>query len=116
MRQRTLRVSVLVVTLLVAGILAPAVYGLHAWQVRRTAAGLLRLASIEEEAGHWLKAAEYVDRYLLLRPDDSESRSRLALDYAQGAVSQPQKRRAIALCYRALGTGEAGEESTLRAK
>ena len=66
-----------VIVLLVATVtVTAAVYGLHFFQVRRTAQLWLKLAEESEEKGQWDEAVFHLDRYLKLRPDDEEAKAR----------------------------------------
>ena len=59
-------------------VVAPSVYFLHQFQVRRTSAAFLVRADELTKEQEWIKAAEYVQRYLRLHPTDSVQRIRLA--------------------------------------
>jgi len=112
--------KVLFITLVMGGLSGVALLMLHAWQLKRTANGLLALAETQEKTSDWFKAAEYLDRYLRLRPNDVRAHVRLALTYGRGAALPEallqQKVRATELHYRALGTGAAEQEATLRTR
>ena len=60
MTRRRLNWKVLLITLVLGGALGGALTGLHAWQLNRTAKGLLVLASAQEQASEWMKATEYL--------------------------------------------------------
>lgn len=102
MVKRSVNLPLLIGTVFVGAILAGGVYGLHKWQISRTAQGLKVLADAQEKIPDWIKAASYLDRYLRLRPDDAPAAGRLALTYARGAKSVPERQRAVSLHYRAL--------------
>src|SRR5262245_40720918 len=121
MIRRTLNWKVLVLTVVLAGASAWSLSKLHAWQLNRTAKGLLDLAAAQEEESDWFKAADYLDRYLRVHAGDTEVRVRLARTYGKGAEplmpSQGDREkervieRAIDLHYRALATGLPDEEA-----
>ncbi len=56
-----------------------------------------------EADGEWLGAANYLFRYLQLRPRDDDVWARLAETYGAKAVTLDEKERGIELLYRALG-------------
>ncbi len=114
MVRRSINLRVLVLTLVIGGALAAGVFGLHYWQVGRTAKGLIALADAKEKEDP-LKAAEYLDRYLRLHSDDHVIRIRLATTYGALATSTPKLRsRAAELYYRAIATGDKDSEVRLR--
>lgn len=98
----TLNWRLLLATVLILGVLAPAVYYWHAFQVERNASSLLILADRDEKRSEWLKAAESLYRYLQLRPNDVETLVRLAEDYQKGAKQPLQKARAMQFYARAI--------------
>src|SRR5688500_7750225 len=105
MTRRTLRLPVLIATLLVAAVMAPGVYFAHAWQLSRLSRALPGHAQREQELGHWAQAASFLDQFLRIRPRDATVRGQLAMVYAKGSETLAQKKRAVQLYYRALGAG-----------
>lgn len=92
-------------------------YFLHRFQLKRSADKLLVMVDSREKDEKWREAAEYLDRYLHLRPGDGEARGRMALDFTRYANSAPSwipKRQAIDLHYRALATGHTKYARELR--
>ena len=114
MIQRTLSIRVLVMTFVAAVVCGGSALLIHRWQISRTAKSFLTHAQTQEQAKNWLKAAEYLERYLRLLPDDARARVRLAETYVQGADSLARKRQAVSLHFRALGAGAADRELRLR--
>jgi tetratricopeptide (TPR) repeat protein len=115
MVKRSINLRLLIATVLGGAALAGGIYGLHAWQITRTAQGLQVLAQAQEQKSEWLKAANFLDRYLRLRPDDAPAAGRLALTYAKGAKSEPERRRAVSLHYRALALDQGSQAAEIRA-
>ena len=101
--RRQLNLPLLIATVVVVAVVAPAVYFWHGFQLVRTAGALLSRAEELEGKQQWLVAAEYVNRYLRLEPDDVDARIRLAVDYERGANTPGRKSRAADLYYRAIG-------------
>src|SRR5262245_25570443 len=114
MVKRTVNLTLLIATAVVGAAAGGAVYGLHKWQVSRTAKGLLVLADAQEKESQWQKAANYLDRYLRLQPDDAPASGRLALTYAKGAQQATEKQRAVSLHYSALAKENSGDVAKLR--
>ncbi len=67
-----------------------------------------------EEQKHWREAAEHLDRYLRIAPQNQAVRAQLATAFAQGAATLEDKQRAVALHYRALANELGGQEHDLR--
>lgn len=97
-------------------LLAAGLFGLHRWQLSRIATDLLVYAQASEEESQWHESAEFLSRYLRIKPADAAVHSRLALTYAKGANSLDDKKWAVELCYRALGAGHAADEQKLRSQ
>src|SRR5262249_22813751 len=66
--------------------------GVHLLQARQTARGLLRLADAAEAQGDWAKTVDYLNRYLLFVPDDTQSLARFGLTLDKYAVIKPRLR------------------------
>jgi tetratricopeptide (TPR) repeat protein len=114
MIQRTLSLRVLTISVVLAVAGGGAALVVQRWQVSRTAKLFLAHAQKQEQGENWLKAAEYLERYLRLQPDDASVRERMATTFSQGAVTLPQKRQAVNLHFRALGASAGGNEVRLR--
>jgi tetratricopeptide (TPR) repeat protein len=102
MKHRTLNLRLLVISGIASLLLGGAVVIVHSLQISKTAQAMLVLAEREEQQLSWLKAADYLDRYLRLMPKDRLAQVRLAADYSKGAETIEQKLRAIELHYAAL--------------
>lgn len=112
--QRTLNWRFLLLSLAVGSAAAGGLYLLHAWQVGRVAQALLAHATRFRQQEEWLKAAEFLDRYLHLAPEDAAARQDLALTYARTVRNPRDRERAISLHYRALATGRQEGAGQLR--
>jgi tetratricopeptide (TPR) repeat protein len=112
---RILNVRLLVGTLvlLTCGSLAAMV--LHRYQIQRTASALLdRSEALKQVHSYWL-AADYIHRYLQLRPNDDRAIVQLARTYDLAAKNPNTKSRAIELYYRAIGVAAASDQPDIQA-
>ena len=89
---RILNVRLLVETLIVAAILAPAIYVWYSWQVKRTAAAMLERAGKLTEDKDDRAAAQYYFQYLKLRPDDAGVQVLLAESFDRACSRVPRMR------------------------
>ena len=103
LRRRTLSVRVLVVSLLLVLVTGPSLFVLRKWQLSRTAVAYLERADELEGEERWIDAADYIGRYLTLRPREAQAEIRLAETFAKGADTPSRKARAVSLYYLALG-------------
>lgn len=110
MTRRTLSIPVFILSLLASASAVAGVWLVREWQLGRLSNTLLVHARKEEGDKNWLEAAEHLDRYLRIQPRNKSVRVQLAMDYAKGATTLEEKRRAVALHYRALAS-ELGEEA-----
>src|SRR4029450_5824847 len=108
MIKRSINLPLLAGTIVGGAVLLGGIYGLHKWQITRTAQGLKVLADPQDQKSEWLKAADYLDRYLRLRPDDAPAAGRLALTFARGAKSTAQQRRGGVVAQTGVGAGQGG--------
>lgn len=83
-------------------LLAASGLGVHAWQMRRIATGLLDRAHELEAEERWSEAANTWHRFLQLRPDHIAAYEHLASTFDKGA-SPAQRGRAIDLHFQAIG-------------
>jgi len=97
-----------------AAALVATVYGLRAYKKQLATEQLLAQASEFEQSGDWRAAAQRLDEYLQIRPLEDEQRVRLARIWSAGASTLEERKRAIDLLYRALGTGLREESDELR--
>ena len=102
-RKRVVNLRLLMATLAVIGIFCPSAYWWYRYQVQQTASTLLKRASAFESDQQWSKAVTSLERYILLRPDDSSARIRFVESYAYIASTNQTKRRLTALLYDVLG-------------
>jgi tetratricopeptide (TPR) repeat protein len=72
-RQRQLNVKFLIILLAAVAVLSGATYGVYRFQVKRSARGLLYQAQQAEAKGDRVKAADYLERYLLYSPEDMDN-------------------------------------------
>ena len=85
MIRRTISWPVLVTTIAAIAAATVSFRALHQWQLSRVSEALLTRAQGQEREQAWLEAADYLDRYLRLQPDNLSARTQLALVYAKGA-------------------------------
>jgi hypothetical protein len=83
-KQRTLSVPVLLVTLGVIALGGVLLYFWHGLQVKRGAAALLEKATTLKGDEEFSAAASYLFRYTQLQPDDLTARIELAEVYGKG--------------------------------
>lgn len=111
---RTLNVPFLVGSVVTIAALSGSLYGIWQWQLRRMAVALLDRAASFEEDERWMKAAENVNYYLVLRPGDPAQSARLARLYSRQAATRGARLRAVELYYRAIAANASDEQTVLR--
>jgi tetratricopeptide (TPR) repeat protein len=99
---RVLNMRLLAGTIIVLAILAPALYFWNRYQTWRSAHSFLERAGQLEDGGELRAAADYLNRYLQLYPNDGAVRLRVAKDFDRSSKDDQSKRRAIELYYQAL--------------
>ena len=114
MIRRTISIPVFVLTVLGLSVGASGFHFVREWQLSRLSQTLLVQARAAEEKKQWRLAAEHLDRYLRLQPQNQAARAQLALVFAKGATTLEDKQRAVALHYRALAAQNGGREDELR--
>jgi tetratricopeptide (TPR) repeat protein len=74
------RLNIRLLIILVAGVAVSGaiIQGLHAFQVRRHSGAFLREADRTEQLGHRQEAIDFLRKYLLLQPEDTQVMARLA--------------------------------------
>lgn len=107
---------VLVGTLIAAALFGTAAYFWYSYQARRTATAFLDEADRRAENEEWRAAAEYLYRYLQLKPDDQRVLIRLAETYDKSTEDRAERLRAINLYFRAVGIAAASQQDNLAAK
>ena len=115
-RRRTLSLRVLAVSLVLVAATLPSLYALRNWQLARTATAYLDRATELEQKEQWLEAADYINRFLTLRPRDADAEIRLAETFAKGADTLDRTNRAVALHYAALSYDLGRRQWPLRQK
>jgi tetratricopeptide (TPR) repeat protein len=113
-RRKKLNYWVLTISLLVVFVVAPGLYSWHYIQTRRLASALLEQAAQFSDQGKPREAAECLQRYLKIRPDDGEVRVQLAETYDRSANDFAGKDRAVQFYYQALGWAPAEKAAALR--
>lgn len=117
MIRRTINWPVLVASVVIVAAVAGGLYLLHDYRLGQTAGELLEMAKQQEEKSDWFKAADYLNRYTRLRPDDIAAKGRLALDFGRYAKDVPAsgpKVQGVGMYYRALSGGQTEQEIPLR--
>ncbi|WP_165066903.1 tetratricopeptide repeat protein [Paludisphaera rhizosphaerae] len=77
------------------------VHTLHGHQLRRSAGGLLQQAAEAESENDLPKAVDHLERYLGIRPDDSDALARYALLREQLATTTANRKRLLPVLERA---------------
>lgn len=115
-RRRVLNTRLLVATLVGLTVAIGGSYFWRAFQVRRTAEAMLQRAQALEKEGDTPAAIGYLQRYLQFHPEDTDAYLHLTQAVDRVALSQRQKRQAIALYRDLLGklAGQGRQEVLLR--
>ncbi len=111
---RVVNLRLLARTLLVLAVVVPCGYYWHSFQLRRIATALMARADALAQDSDWRAAADYVFRYLQIRPDDAQARIRLARHFDKSATDPVRRQRAIDLYYQAIGVAPDEELAGLR--
>ncbi len=96
-RHEVVNVPLLFWTGVVLVLMAPALFFWHRYQVQSSAVKFLAQARVFEDDNQWRRAAQMLDRYLKLRPQDVPARIRLADDYAKSVQGPESLARAVEL-------------------
>lgn len=102
-KRTVVNVRLLIITAITCAIAAPTLYAWQRYQQQKNATAFLEQATAQEKDQHWRKAADFLGRYLQLRPEDNDARIRLAFAYNSSAGSYREKTRATELLYQAIG-------------
>lgn len=102
-RHEVINVPLLFWTGVLLVVATPSLYFWHRHQVQNSASDFLAQAASFEKAEKWRRAAQMLDRYLKLRPDDAVVRTRLADDYAKSVVGPETLARAVDFYSQAMG-------------
>lgn len=96
---RIINWRVVIITVVMLAVLVPSAMYVHALQMDRNTAAYLDRAGTFEESKEWMKAASTLQRYLQLKPDDSEARLRWVRDFdkaiSAGNASDGARRKVI---------------------
>jgi len=101
--QRVVNWPLLLGTVAVLVVVAPALWFWHHYQLQRSASVYLQRANQLEETQEWAGAAKYLHRYLRLRPEDAPVQIRLAKTFDRAATELPSKQRSAEFYLRAIG-------------
>ncbi len=112
--KKTLNVRYLVGLVLVLAAAATAVYFAHRRQAGKLAEAYLHQADAAEKDGQAGKAADYLRRYLAMRPADTDARARLGLTLAKQAKTANQMVEAYLVLEQVLR--EDGDRTDIRRK
>src|SRR5690242_17573884 len=88
--RKTLNLRYLARMIILAGLLAGALYGVHGFQEKRNAASLKRRAERAQAEGHLADASQYLGRYLGFVPGDTDALSRYGLVLDQLSPGNPR--------------------------
>ncbi|MBI3860377.1 MAG: tetratricopeptide repeat protein [Planctomycetia bacterium] len=83
-------------------ILAPSVFGWHAFQFRRNAAAILARAAVLNDQEDWQRAASCVYQYLQLRPGDPQALLLAAQCRDKAAIAPEDRQRAVSMYIQAV--------------
>ncbi len=90
-------------TLVVVLVLAPSLWAWHAFQVSRQSRQMHRLAQSLRDSGEYARALQMLYRYLVLKPEDSQSRVDYAQLFDKIAQTPAQKNELLEHYARAIG-------------
>ncbi len=88
--ERRLNVPLALGTLIAVAVLAPTLYFVHGFQLSRTSTAFLTRADELAHEEEWLKSADYVQKYLRVRPQDTTQRIRLAELFGKAVAENPR--------------------------
>ena len=111
-RRHIVNLRLLLATLAVLVVVTPALYFWYKFQLKQTADTMLVRAVNLEEEQDWSAAISYYQRYLFLRPDDSETVVRMVDVHAKRKMTPKRMASLTPLLYRALG--HASDRTDLR--
>lgn len=100
--RRTANVPLIIVTALVVSLVSTSSYFWHSYQVGRLARAFLERADRLQDEGEWARAADSLQRYLRLHPEDLQTRIRLAKTFDRGVDDGSSVLLAIDFYRRAL--------------
>ncbi len=112
--RRAFNLRLVVGTLIVLAVLAPAAYCWHAYQLDRATESLLDQADRLAREEDFKNAAEYLNRYLRVHPDEADVRVRLAETFDKSAQDPGAKWRAKDLYFEALAVASEEKKPALQ--
>ena len=101
--RRVLNLRLVIVTLVIVVAAGVALYFWHGYQVRRTSESFLTRAEALEQEEEWGEAADYLQRYVRMEPDDVQARIRLVRALDRAATDGRAKQRLVGAYYQTLG-------------
>ncbi len=107
-RSYTVNWRLLSAAVAIACIAAPAGYWRYRTAMEQTAGTLLERAAALEKEQEWDEATAYYQRYLIIKPDNSNALARMAEAYGRGDQTSARLNRVNTMLYRLLG--QASEE------
>jgi Flp pilus assembly protein TadD len=113
-RRQTINIWLLSITAMTLFVAGPSLYFWHSFQTGRLAEAFSERAESLLKENKPRAAAEYLQRYLEIKPDNAEIRVRLAEVYDRSAITASSKRRAIELYFQAIGWASKGKLHALR--
>lgn len=116
LQRRTVNVRLLIRTVFIVACTMIAVVLIHENGSKSVAGALLDRARELREAKQYLKSANYLNRYVSLRPDDEHAAIELAETYDLAAKSTEEIQRAIEFYYRAVGLAASSNLPDVRAR
>jgi tetratricopeptide (TPR) repeat protein len=114
MIRRIINLRLLVETLIVAAIIAPAAYFWYYFQMQRTAGAMLERANKLAAENDHAAAAQYYFQYLKLKPRDVDAQILLAETFDRAAKGTTGKAQAVEYYYQALGAAPSDKQPALR--
>jgi len=97
-----------------ACVAAPAGYWRYRTALEQRAGTLLERAAELEKEQEWDEATAYYQRYLIIKPDDSDALARMAEAYGRGDQTPARLHRVNMMLYRVLGQASAADQDELR--
>ena len=100
--RRTLNIKLLIGLLVATALLGGGVHLVHGFQDKRNAGALLKRADQAERRGNLEQDEKYLNRYLVLRPDDANTMARYALLLDKRDTSGKNRVRVLTVLEQAL--------------
>ena len=113
-RRRVLNTRLLGITLIAIAVIGAAAYLWRGYQVRQTAGALLKRAEDLRQEGEYVQAADYLSRYVRMRPKDAKAQVLLAETLDQATADSREKSRVVELYAQAMAAVEPKDRLPLR--